>query len=406
MPEPERTEFAGHDGNLLAARIERPTGPVRGWVLFAHCFSCSKDISAARHIAGALVASGLGVMRFDFTGLGHSDGDFANTNFSTNVEDLVAASRWLVARHPGPQLLIGHSLGGAAAIVAAADLPHVKAVATLGAPADAEHVINAFKAHVDDIETHGEAEVSLAGRPFRIQKQFLEDVRGARVTESAAALKRPLLILHAPLDANVGIDNATRLFVAARHPKSFISLDEADHLLTRSADARRAGHLIAAWAASYLPAPEMPSLKAAPQDKTVRVTETGRGPYENRIETGIHQLTADEPATLGGGNRGPDPYALLAAALGACTSITLRMYADHKGWPLEQVSVDVSHAREHVEDCAHCEDGVKSDVFNRVLTLTGPLEESQRQRLLEIAGKCPVHRTLETPGLVRTSIST
>ncbi len=406
MPEQERTEFPGHDGGLLAARIERPSGPLRGWVLFAHCFSCSKDISAARQIAGALAAAGLGVMRFDFTGLGHSDGDFANTNFSTNVEDLVAASRWLAARHPGPQVLVGHSLGGAAAIVAAHELPHVSAVATIGAPADAAHVVEAFKAHVDAIETHGEAEVSLAGRPFRIQKHFLDDVRGAKVTKAAEGLKRPLLILHAPLDASVGIDNATRLFVAAKHPKSFLSLDTADHLLTQPADARRAGNLIAAWAAAYLPATDRPVPEGATTDKTVRVTETGRGAYENSVETGVHRLIVDEPASLGGGNRGPDPYALLGAALVACTSITLRMYADRKGWPLEQVAVAVRHSREHAADCAQCEEGVPADVFERALTLSGPLDADQRQRLLEIADKCPVHRTLETPGLVRTTLST
>jgi uncharacterized OsmC-like protein/alpha/beta superfamily hydrolase len=403
MGQLHRVEFAGHDGSLLAARVDVPAAPPRAWALFAHCFSCSKDILAAREITAALVEQGIGVLRFDFTGLGNSEGDFSNTNFSTNVQDLVAAAAWLEAAHGGPQLLIGHSLGGAAVIVAAHEIAQVKAVATIGAPSDAAHVINAIRTHVETIEDEGEAEVELAGRAFVLKRQFLEDVRGAKVTEAAASLKRPLLVLHAPLDETVGIDNATGLFVAARHPKSFISLDRADHLLTGPDDARRAGKMIAAWAEPYI----FGAVRAAPVQEAggtrdVVVTETGRGKFENVVVIGDFAGIADEPVDVGGGGRGPDPYEYVAAGLGACTSMTLRMYADRKGWPLEHVSVAISHSKDHIDDCLHCEEGRRIDVFDRAITIEGDLDAEQRARMMEIADKCPVHQTLEAGGHVRT----
>ena len=368
MSESNRVEFPGHDGGLLAARLDTPVFRPHAWALFAHCFSCSKDIYAAREITAALVEQGIGVLRFDFTGLGNSEGDFSNTNFTTNVQDLVAAAEWLEAAHGGPQLLIGHSLGGAAVIVAAHDIPQVKAVVTIGAPSDAAHVIKAIRTRVEQIEDEGEAEVQLAGRPFVLKRQFLEDVRGAKVTEAVAALRRPLLVMHAPLDETVGIENATALFVAARHPKSFISLDKADHLLTSPGDAQRAGKLIAVWA----------------------------------VVIGDYVSIADEPIDVGGGGRGPDPYEYVAAGLGACTSMTLRMYAERKGWPLERVSVSITHSKDYVDDCLHCEEGRKIDVFDRAITIEGNLNADQRARMMEIADKCPVHQTLEAGGHVRT----
>ena len=397
-----RAEFSGHDGSRLAARLERPAVAAKGWALFAHCFSCSKDIHAARRISAALVDAGYGVMRFDFTGLGHSEGDFANTNFSTNVQDLIAAARWLEGIESGPHLLIGHSLGGAAVVVAAEALDSVRAVATINAPSDAEHVLhNLGDPALARIEADGEAEVSLAGRPFRIQRQFVEDVRGSKVREAAARLKRPLLVLHAPLDQTVGIENATGLFVAAKHPKSFISLDDADHLLTREADAIRAGQMIAAWADPYMDARE-PSVRVSKAPRDVRVAETGGGKYEARVTIGSHTSLADEPVEVGGGGKGPDPYEYVSAGLGACTAMTLRMYANRKDWPLSHVSVSVSHAKEHAADCADCENEPKVDVFRRTIQLDGPLSEEQRTRLMEIADRCPVHRTLEQTVAVKT----
>ena len=402
MPTVTRADFPGHDGSRLSARLERPDTPPRAWALFAHCFSCSKDVHAARRIATALVDAGYGVMRFDFTGLGHSEGDFSNTNFSTNVQDLVAAARWLEETEGGPQLLIGHSLGGAAVIVAAHELDTVKAVATLNAPSDAEHVLhNLGEPALARIEAAGEAEVALAGRPFRIQRQFVEDVRGAKVRDAVAGLRRPLLVLHAPLDDTVGIDNATGLFVAAKHPKSFISLDGADHLLTREQDAIRAGQMIAAWAAPYA-GDKDPDVRVSTEPRDVLVAETGRGTYEARVSVGNHTSLADEPVAVGGGGKGPDPYEYVSAGLGACTAMTLRMYANRKNWPLSQVAVTVSHAKEHAADCADCENEPKVDVFHRTVRIEGALSTEQRARLMEIADRCPVHRTLEQGSKVKT----
>ncbi|MEM6666254.1 MAG: bifunctional alpha/beta hydrolase/OsmC family protein [Pseudomonadota bacterium] len=395
-----RMEFPGADGHTLAARVDLPALEPKAFALFAHCFSCSKDLKAAQRIAHRLTEAGFGVVRFDFTGLGQSEGDFANTNFSTNVQDLVAAANWMVSAGAPPRLLIGHSLGGAAVITAASEIASVRAVATVGAPSDAEHVIHNFGEHIDEIETRGEAEVRLAGRPFTIRKQFLEDVRGAKVRDAASALRKPLLVLHSPVDDTVGIENATGLFLAARHPKSFVSLDGADHLLSREKDAEYAADVIAGWANRYV------FTDAPGEQPGITVSETRRGSkFENAVKIDGHTLLSDEPATIGGRDGGPDPYELVTAGLGACTSMTLRMYADRKGWPLERVSVALSHEKTHAEDCAHCEEGRKVDVFERRIAVEGPLSEEQRQKLLEIADKCPVHRTLEEPVLIRTSLS-
>ncbi|MEM7766428.1 MAG: bifunctional alpha/beta hydrolase/OsmC family protein [Pseudomonadota bacterium] len=406
MTQSTRIDFPGADGQTLAARLDLPDQPARATALFAHCFSCSKDILAAKRIAETLAAHGFAVLRFDFTGLGHSEGDFANTNFSTNVQDLIAAAEWLAETHSGPDLLIGHSLGGAAAVVAGARIEAVKAVVTIGAPADAEHVLDQFGAGLEEIETAGEAEVSLAGRPFRIKRQFLEDVRGQKVRDAAADLAKPLLVMHAPLDQTVGIDNATGLFVAAKHPKSFISLDSADHLLSRKGDAIYAANALAAWASRYVDgkvAPQSGRMEARGSHDVV-VSETGAGRYENTVQIGPQRFIADEPVDVGGGGRGPDPYEWVTAGLGACTSMTIRMYAERKGWPLEAVSVSLSHAKDHAEDCEACEAGKKIDVFERVLTLQGSLSDDQRSRLLEIADRCPVHRTLHEPVQIRTTL--
>lgn len=399
-----KAEFKSSAGEMLAARIDAPDGPPRAWALFAHCFSCSKDILAAQRIAKRLSSLGIGVVRFDFTGLGHSEGDFANTNFSSNVADLAAAAEWLRGEVGGPHILIGHSLGGAAVVVAASRMKTVRAVVTVGAPSDAEHVIHNFSSHIEEIETEGKAEVSLAGRPFTIRKQFLDDVRGTRVRDAAADLKKPLLVMHSPIDQTVGIDNATGLFIAAKHPKSFVSLDTADHLISRAEDAAYVAECISGWVSRYLPVSEEGSGESKAPDGTIRVSETGNGRYEVLVQAGQHTLISDEPEALGGGDRGPDPYQLVSAGLGACTAITLRMYANRKDWPLTKVSVDVTHGRDHAEDCEHCEDGRKVDIFERRLRIDGDLDGAQRERLLEIADKCPVHATLVEPSMVRTRL--
>ncbi|WP_304072896.1 bifunctional alpha/beta hydrolase/OsmC family protein [Maricaulis maris] len=405
MAQTRRVDFEGALGETLAARLEMPHGRPRAYALFAHCFSCSKDILAASRIARRLTAAGFAVLRFDFTGLGQSEGDFANTNFSSNIADLIAAAGYLEAEHAAPSLLIGHSLGGAAVIAAAGQLPSVRAVATIGAPADAAHVTQQFAADVDAIEREGVARVELAGRTFTLKKQFLDDIGGHRVEDAAAALHRPLLLLHAPTDAIVAIDNASRLFRAARHPKSFVSLDDADHLLGSRPDAEYAADMIAAWAERYLPEtrPEPPESAG---EGVVVVRETGAGPYENHVVAGEHVMLADEPASVGGLDAGPSPYGYLSAALGSCTSMTLRMYADRKGLPLDRVTVSTGHHKGHADDCADCVDGQERhvDIFEREITLEGELDAAQTARLLEIADKCPVHRTLHSPVVVRTRL--
>lgn len=403
---PIRLEFAGASGAELAARLDLPTGPVIAYALFAHCFTCSKDLSAARHMAEALTKRGIAVLRFDFTGLGGSGGDFASANFSSNLEDLRRAADYMRRHLEAPALLIGHSLGGAAVIAVAADLPEVKAVATIGAPADAEHVTHNFHARLDEISSQGSAEVQLAGRSFTIQKQFIDDLKEHDVSSRASALRKALLVLHAPLDETVGIDNATKIFVAAKHPKSFVSLDHADHLLSDPKDAAYAADVIAAWASRYIPQAGEEAADGAPEDG-IEVRETGLGRYQAMVLAGPHRLIADEPADVGGLDSGPSPYEFLSTALGACTAMTLRMYAERKELPLERVSVAVRHGKVHAEDCADCGDelrgrGGKIDRFERAIRLEGDLDETTRARLIEIANKCPVHRTLEAGAAVVT----
>lgn len=397
-------EFEGALGAVLSARLEMPVGRPRAFALFAHCFSCSKDHFAASRIARGLAQEGLAVLRFDFTGLGQSGGEFANTNFSSNIDDLVKAAEHLAAHYEAPALLVGHSLGGAAAIVAAARLPSVKAVVTVAAPADAEHVTKEFAADLDRIEETGSAEVSLAGRKFTIRRQFLEDIAGHNVEEAAAGLKRPLLIAHSPLDNVVGIGNATRLFLAAKHPKSFVSLDRADHLLTDRADAAYIAGIIAAWSARYAIPEDAAEPPRPASGRGVVVQETGRGRYENHVVIGDHIMMADEPEDAGGGDTGPSPYQYLNAALGACTSMTLRMYAERKNWPLERVSVTLHHEKRHAGDSEATVEGDKRkvDVIERRIAIEGELSDEQRARLMEIADKCPVHRSLNSPVTIHT----
>ena len=403
----EKVMFTGSQGESLAARLDLPPHPPLAFVLFAHCFTCSKDIFAAKRVAAGLVENGIGVLRFDFTGLGHSDGEFANTNFSSNVADLVAAAGWLTENHQAPAILVGHSLGGAAVLAAAGAVESVQGVCTIGAPADPDHVKHNFACDLERIEKDGVAEVTLAGRSFTIKKQFLDDIAGQALEDKIGTMKKALLIFHGPLDQTVGIDNAGRIFQAAKHPKSFISLDQADHLLSRPDDAVYVADVIGAWARRFIGEGALAEHRARAGEGEVTVAETGEGKFAQVVSVGgRHVLRADEPVSYGGDDTGPGPYDYLLAGLGACTTMTVRMYADRKGWPLDTVSVKLNHAKIHAADCADCEnrDG-KLDQIERELTLSGALDDEQRQRLLEIADKCPVHRTLHSEVKVRTGLA-
>lgn len=402
----QKLEFTGHSGGTLAARLDLPEGPVRSFALFAHCFTCSKDLGAVRRLAAELTREGIAVLRFDFTGLGSSEGEFASTNFSSNVDDLALAAAYLRDHFEAPSVLIGHSLGGAAVLSVAKHIPEVRAVVTIGAPADAGHVLRNFGAKLEEIEERGVAEVSLAGRAFHIEKQFVDDVRNQRIHGAVAALKRPLLILHAPRDEVVGIENATEIFQAAKHPKSFVSLDPADHLLTDPQDAAFAGRVIAGWLTRYI-AQDKPQGEAPVEH--VRVAETGGGKFQNTVQAGRHRLFADEPQSVGGLDTGPSPYDFLSIALGACTSMTLRLYAEQKKLALGRIAVDVSHAKIHASDCAECTDEERGgnsriDRFERTISVDDELSDELREKLHEIADKCPVHRTLEAGAKVKTTV--
>ncbi len=398
----ERLEFPNAKGEKLSALLDLPLGRPAAFALFAHCFTCGKDNLAAKRISERLAMCGIGVLRFDFTGLGTSEGNFADTHFSSNVDDLVAAADYLRKIHGAPAILIGHSLGGAAVIAAAHRIADARAVVTIAAPCDPAHVTGLFKEQVDKIREQGEVEVSLAGRPFRIKREFLDDISEQRITERLTNLRKALLIFHSPTDDTVSIDNASRIFLAAKHPKSFVSLAGADHLLSKKSDAIYVANVIAAWAERYL---EQPAERSEEQIEvgTVLVRETGNGKFQQEILSGPHRFLADEPVKVGGQDSGPGPYDLLLAGLGACTSMTLRLYADGKKLPLKRVSVRLTHNKIHAEDCLNCEtkEGMV-DRIDRTITFEGALDAEQRKRLLEIADKCPVHRTLKSEIDIRT----
>jgi uncharacterized OsmC-like protein/pimeloyl-ACP methyl ester carboxylesterase len=403
MPNFQKVMFTGTGGEALAGRLDLPAGPPRAVALFAHCFTCGKDVVAASRISHALTELDIAVLRFDFTGLGESDGEFANSTFSSNVTDLVRAADHLRTTIAAPTLLVGHSLGGAAVIAAAHRIPEVRAVATIGAPADPAHVAGLFREDRADIDAIGEATVYLAGRPFQVRREFLADIASQPQMGRVANLNRALLVLHAPGDEIVGIDNAREIFQAARHPKSFVSLDDADHLLSRRGDAAYAAAVIAAWADRYLPSAPNREPDPAGGPGTVVVTETGDGALTQQIRVGGHTLIADEPAAIGGDDLGPTPYDLLLAALGACTSMTVRMYARRKNWPLRSTTVTLTHSRIHAADCGSCEtESGRLDHIRREVRFVGDLDADQRARLLEIADKCPVHRTLQSEIVIDT----
>jgi putative redox protein len=388
----KRIKIENQEGLELAAYLRLPDDEnIATLAIFAHCFTCTKNLNAIKNISQSLTSHKIGVLSFDFTGLGESEGEFAETNFSSNVWDLVAVAEFLTTNYQAPELLIGHSLGGAAVIQAASRIESVKAVATIGAPADAKHVSHLFQPELDQIEKEGEAQVSIGGRPFTIKKQFLDDLDKNPAEKQLKSLNQALLIMHSPQDNIVSIDNAATMYHRARHPKSFITLDGADHLLSDTKDSIYAGNMIASWATRYITF-KQPSL---PESESQVLTTTGDSGYLTEILAGEHYLMADEPKTLGGTDRGPTPYDLLLASLGACTGITLRMYADRKKWPLEEIKVHMSHEKRHLDDCEHCDHATsKIDHIEKTIELTGDLEDSQRARLLEISKKCPVHKSL------------
>lgn len=392
----ETLTIENRSGHTLTGSLELPSGLVRGAAVFAHCFTCTKQSHAAIKVARALAGQGIACLRFDFTGLGGSEGDFGRAGFATDIDDLVSAAEQLCKRFHGKILLVGHSLGGAAVLAAGHRLgpDKIAAIATIGAPSDVPHVLDNIKGDLKAIERDGAGEVSIGGRPFNLSKAFLDNTRTADLIEKVSYLRVPLMIAHSPTDLIVGVDHASRLFDAAKHPKSFISLAGADHLLTNENDAGFAAGIIAQWAQRYLP-----DDGAWPVPEEGVLVRTGYGKFGTEVHTASHHFIADEPTNYGGDDSGPTPYDLLGAALGTCTAMTMKMYADKKGWPFEGASVEVTHDRSHHQDCDHCQnvgENAQIQSLNRRITLHGDgLSDDQRSRIIAIAEKCPVHRTLE-----------
>lgn len=402
--------FENSEGESLTGLLEMPTGAIKSYALFAHCFTCSKDNPAAARIALALASRGIAVLRFDFTGLGTSAGDFSDTNFSSNIQDLLVAAQYLEQQYAAPSLLIGHSLGGAAVLAAAQELPSVKAVVTIGAPATASHVKHLFADSYHKLQDQQSVQVELGGRSFNIRRQFIDDLEKYNSVAHIGELRKALLILHAPLDDTVSIDEAARIFTAAKHPKSFVSLDHADHMLSDPQDSQYVAEVLSAWASCYLKTSQLSEKQEETAGSSVKqgvviVCERDKK-FTREILTQHHRLISDEPIALGGSDLGFNPYELLLAALGSCTSMTLRMYANHKQIDLQDIQVELQHDRIHAEDCSDCEkQKTQIDVLTRNIRLTGDLSDQQRARLLEIANKCPVHKTLQNKIQIDTNLT-
>ena len=394
----QRVNFENRSGVKLNGILHSSdTGNPTAYAVFAHCFTCTKNINSAVHIARKLAERGIATLRFDFTGLGSSGGEFSDSNFSTDVSDLVDAAEFLAREYRAPQLLVGHSLGGTAVLAAAKHVPSAKAVASIGSPSDPEHILHLIEQELETIEDKGSAEVMLAGRPFRFKQEFVDDVRSHSM--DIGKLGKSLMVLHAPLDDTVSIEEAAKIFTAAKHPKSFVTLDKADHLLTDSEDAKYVGGLLAAWAARYI-------TEEADDSETaggIRVSANTRDGFLTRVNANGHHFIADEPLSVGGTNLGPTPYDLLSSSLATCTAMTLNMYARHKKLPVNNVSVEVDHDRIHAKDCEDCEKTQgRIDRFTRSISIEGELTPEQSSRMLEIADRCPVHKTLENEIKIET----
>jgi len=401
----ERITFDNGRGQKLSGRLDLPADRLpHNYAIFAHCFTCSKDFSAARNISRAMASEGFGVLRFDFTGLNKSEGDFSDTNFHTNIEDIQAAAEFLKREYKAPTLLAGHSLGGAAVLFAGSIIDSIKAVTTIGAPSNPAHVQKQLGSALDVIKEEGEAQITLAGRPFTFKKQFIDDLDSVSCANAAHNLKKALLIFHSPQDSTVNIKNAEEIYIAAHHPKSFVTLDGSDHLLIDKKNASYVGQVIGGWAARYLPMEEEEEINTTHQ---VVASLDGDDGFTTEMKLGSHYYRADEPAKVGGNDFGPTPYELLAGSLSACTAMTIQMYAKRKGWPIENVQVHTSYSRTYAQDCIGCEDDPsnKIDTFTRVIKLTSDLDEKQKARILQIADKCPVHKTLHNETQVLTSYS-
>lgn len=389
----QKVTFTNREGEELVGRLELPIDQrPHNFVVFAHCFTCTKNLIAIRNIARELVREGFGVLRFDFTGLGESEGEFENTNFSGNVDDLVDAANYLKEEYTAPTLIIGHSLGGSAAIFAAEQIPSVKAVAVISSPSNPEHVKNLVKDDIETIRKNGKARVNIGGRDFTLKKQFLDDIKNHPLTEVVANFRKSLLILHSPQDRIVGIENAKDLFIAAWHPKSYISLDGMDHMLSGQENSHYVGKVITGWAMRYVSMPKGETLQSNKQ-VAARLDNTEK--FTTYMKLGDHNALADEPTTYGGNNFGPSPYEYLSGALASCTAMTVQMYARRKKWNLENITVHIDHSKEHAVDCENCESSsAKIDTFTKTIKIEGDLTREQKERLMEIADRCPVHRTL------------
>lgn len=399
----QKFTFTNQDDIQLSARIDFPVDkkPL-AYAIFAHCFTCSKNLLAIKNISRGLTASGIAVLLFDFTGLGDSEGNFEETTFTSNIHDLFSAAAFLEKEYEAPKIMIGHSLGGAAALFAAKQLKSIEAVVTIGAPFDPGHVTHLLAGGISKIETAGKATINIGGRPFTIGKQFLDDLQEQNPEEVAHQLRKALLILHSPQDTTVGVNNAAKIYQAAVHPKSFISLDGADHLLSKKADSLYAGRMIASWAEKYL---DFESKKADLKSHSQVVAQTEQGSFTTELRAGKHRLVADEPAKVGGADLGPTPYDLLSSGLAACTTMTLQMYATRKKWDLKEAKVHIDYKKDYYKDANNCETSdTKIDQFHRTLELIGDLDEEQRKRLLEIADKCPVHKTLHSEIKITTQL--
>ena len=399
----QKVSFSNKDEEQLAGRLELPLNQKpHNFVIFAHCFTCTKNLTAVKNVGRSLTDAGFGVLRFDFTGLGESEGDFENTNFSGNVEDLIEAADFLEKNYMAPTLIIGHSLGGAAAIFAASKIKSIKAVAVINSPSDPSHIMHLLKDSTQEINKHGKAKVNLGGIDFTIKKQFLDDLENKSLIDVVSNFGKALLILHSPQDTTVSIKNAEDIYKAAYHPKSFISLEGADHLLSKKEDSQYVGQVIAGWASRYV---EIPPAEEIKSKSKVAASLDGDDKFTTNLKLGDHYFIADEPTNFGGNNYGPSPYEFLSAGLAACTVMTIQMYARRKKWEVENVTCNINYSKDHAIDCAHCEDNAaKIDNFTREIKLTGNLSEEQKNKLLEIADKCPVHKTLHSKTQIITKL--